>query len=394
MDLYFQRIKPLAAKCAAFVLAFALFAFGHGGAMEALRACPDTVWASDRAELDRKLGVSGAVSAEASASSDETLSARAGVGLFGLVTVKRVAAVIEERKSVFPGGEAVGISIRTRGVLIVGFDSASGRDSPAYRAGLRPGDVITRVNGQEVGSAEQITALMQDETNRVTALRGGKSMEFTVERGQSGAALGAWVRDSTVGVGTLSFYTGSFCAALGHSVTDADTGRLLQARSGALVYAKVLGVVRGSRGAPGEIQGTFGPSSQEVGRVFANTELGVFAYVTGELPQKTALPVAFPDEVHEGAATIVSSADGTLREYACRIEKAVRQSSPAAKGLVIEVTDDELVALTGGIVQGMSGSPVIQDGRLAGVVTHVFVNDPKRGYGAYAYWILKAMEGR
>ncbi|MBQ4340900.1 MAG: PDZ domain-containing protein [Clostridia bacterium] len=392
MHLIFSRIKPFAAKSAALVLAFALFAFGHGGAMQALRACPDKVWAADRAELYRKLGFSGDWAAEASASSDETLPPQAGFRLFGLITAKKVGAVIEERRSVFPGGEAVGISIRTRGVLIVGFGSDSG-NSPAYRAGLRPGDVVISVNGADVDSAEQITALMSSASSRVTALRGGKTMEFTVERGEDGAALGAWVRDSTVGVGTLSFYNEEYCAALGHSVTDADTGRLLQAKSGALVYAKVLGVVRGSRGAPGEIQGTFGASSPEVGRVFANTELGVFASVTGELPQKSAMPVAFPDEVHEGEAVLLSSADGALREYSCRIVKAVRQSSPAAKGLVIEVTDERLICLTGGIVQGMSGSPVIQDGRLAGVVTHVFVNDPKKGYGAYAYWILKAMEG-
>ena len=258
------------------------------------------------------------------------------------------------------------------------------------------------VSGVRVSSSEELTA----------ALTGHGSAELMIERGgkrslvavspqpdeKGSLRIGAWVRDSTVGVGTLTFLDteNGMAAALGHPVVDADTGSLLTVRDGRLVLAGVLGVTKGLQGAPGEIHGTFGADSPAIALIRSNTELGIFGVaapgaeglISGEV-----MEIAFPDEVKRGEATILCAATGSVEEYSCVIRSVSRQSSPEEKGLVIEITDERLISLTGGVVQGMSGSPIIQGGRLVGAVTHVFVNDPLKGYGAYAYWMyMKARE--
>ena len=394
-----KKERSPAIKAAAALLAFLIFALGQSGPAKALCEGPPAYYASSRTELEEKTSAyssSGAYAVAASCSSDETLGGAAvEYRLLGLVTLKKVPAVICERPQLIPGGEPVGISIRSRGVLIVGFEKKGEKASPAARAGLRPGDLILTVNGREVSSAEELSAaLLSSGPNLVTAEREGKLLEFTVEApGKDGARLGAWVRDGTVGVGTLSFIAEEegFAAALGHPVLDADTGVLIPVGSGRLTIARVLGVTPGRQGAPGELVGSFGDESPSIGSVFANTRLGVYAALEGNLPftPHASIPAAFPDEVKTGEATVICSASGEPKEYSCRIIRVSRQSAPAAKGMIIEITDEELLSLTGGIVQGMSGSPILQGGRLVGAVTHVFVNDPRRGYGAFAYWMYQ-----
>ncbi len=393
-------------KTASVLFAFLLAAFNFGGMMTCIRNAPDAVYAESEYGIAEKLACvfpNKGLSVTAESPGGDTLYPKAlALKLFGLITLRKIPAYVEDRRVLFPGGQAVGISIYTEGVLVVGisgFRSHSGEYvCPAQNAGIKAGDVILSVNGVPVSSSEELKGMLPPGAGTVRILleRSGARIETELrpEISENGdPRIGAWVRDSTVGVGTLSYYDpkdGSF-AALGHPVTDADTGSLLKVKDGRLVFADIIGVTKGRRGAPGELHGTFDSSSFPLGEIDLNTELGIFGRLFSE-----AMPflggdgaeIAFPDEVHIGDAYLITSADGSLKIYSCRIVRTGRQKEPAPKGLVIEITDPGLIELTGGIVQGMSGSPVIQDGRLAGVITHVLVNDPTKGYGAYAYWMI------
>ena len=374
-----------------------VFVFNFSPAMIAVRKLPEAFFVESGDEVRFPLQ-GGTVSA--AYSGDETLgSERVSVRLFGSVELANVPVFTVERAELIPGGTAAGISIRTEGVLIVGFGDVKAGSCPAAKAGLRAGDLIISVNGEKVYTAEelQLAVSAAKELAIIGYERGGKLKTASIA--PDSGRIGAWVRDSTVGIGTLSFITasGHSAALLGHAIVDADTGRLLPVHSGETCIASIVGVSKGETGLPGELKGTFSEDSERIGKVLENCELGVFgtcdnADLTGEAKP---LSCAFPSEVHTGDAFIIAQADGEgPQQYSCRIVRAARQSRPDQKGLVIEVTDERLIEKTGGIVQGMSGSPIIQDGRLAGVVTHVFVNDPLRGYGIYAYWMLDKCGGR
>ena len=353
---------------------------------------------------------SGGKAVTAAYSGDETLGEkRLSVRLFGLIELAGAEVFRMERPAVIPCGNAVGIAIHTRGVLVVGlgsFKDGAGRSvCPAQRSGLRAGDLITEANGCAIASAEelQLAVNARPEGTELTVERSGKPLIIfaaPVRASDGEMKLGAWVRDSTVGIGTLSFVDAgtNASAALGHAVLDGDTGKLLPVLSGREVAATILGVSRGRSGTPGELMGTFSEESGEIGSVELNCSLGVFGRLGsgGEASEvingKAAIPLAFPSEVHTGEALLLAQIDGNgPKEYACRIVRCSRQDRPDQKGLVIEITDEALLSATGGIVQGMSGSPIIQDGRLAGVVTHVFINDPTRGYGIYAFWMYESL---
>ena len=399
-------------KTCAALTAFLILAFNYSDAMRALREAPEAFYAEDPQRLSIKLtssmSLSDLASVSAVSSEDEVLSEqRVEYRLFGLFTLKSVPAYIGKRAVLTPGGQAVGISIYTLGVLVVGtgsFIDEYGRSvSPAVEAGLKAGDIIVSAGGRTVSTAKELREALDAGSSSTELLveRNGKRIFITLmpavsETGEK--RIGAWVRDSTIGIGTLTFIdteTGML-AALGHAVLDADTGSTLRIRDGKLVLARILGVTKGRQGVPGELMGTFSDESAQLGSIVSNTELGIFGYLSAydaSLFSESAVETAYPDEVHTGDAYIITSADGTPKRYSCRIIRTGTQKEPAPKGLVIEITDERLNELTGGIVQGMSGSPIIQDGRLVGVVTHVFVNDPRKGYGAYAYWMLNRFGG-
>lgn len=388
-------------------------ALNYTPAMRLARTMPDSFFAQNIEELNSKLGSVndsyglGRV-ATVSASKDETLGEQTvSLKLLGILNIKSVPAYIGEKCLLYPCGNAIGISIYTQGVLVVGngsFTNAAGRRcEPSKRAGVKAGDIITEVSGTRITTSEELQIALNANpvSARLTIDRNGKTHTIDVkpEAGADGNyRIGAWVRDSTVGIGTLSFMDAedNGIAALGHAVIDSDTETLIRVRDGEIVYATIVGITKGFEGLPGELQGAFSDDSRRIGRITGNGELGIYGVAdaaVNELKVNGAIPVAFPDEVHTGDASIYSTIDnGAVREYSCRIIKTSRQSEPGQKGLVVEITDERLLESTGGIVQGMSGSPIIQDGMVAGVITHVFVNDPSKGYGAYAYWMYENME--
>lgn len=206
--------------------------------------------------------------------------------------------------------------------------------------------------------------------------------------------LGLYVEDPAAGVGTLTFYdrtSGTF-AALGHRITELGGQRRVWLEGGKIVAARISGIEQGQRGSPGEKIGTFSGPDDIIGTIASNTRFGLFGKLETDLPEGEEVPVALAHQVHTGPARILTVVQGsTVQEFSVEIVRVYRQLRPHDKGLVIKVTDPQLLSLTGGIVQGMSGSPIIQDGRLVGAVTHVFVNDPTRGYGVLAEWMLEEM---
>lgn len=342
----------------------------------------------------------------ASVGAVEVVSQRVGTSdmlltLFG-IPLKKVEVQISPEKRLIPGGQALGVAMRTEGVLIVGLSDVAEDVSPAKSAGLAAGDVITGVNGTAVTTAEALTGLLNQigpTQVQITYRRAGENRTalLTPHKDETTGAvrLGAWVRDSTAGVGTLSFYdpdTGRY-AALGHAITDGDTGSVLSISEGQVLKANIVAVQKGQKGMPGELKGSFLREGEVLGDIRRNSVLGIYGTMDGAAKNPLypdGLPIGLRSGVHTGKASILSSVDGTgIHEYAIEITRVNPQTSPAPKSMVLRVTDEKLLEATGGIVQGMSGSPILQDGRIIGAVTHVFVSDPTQGYGVYVDWMLE-----
>jgi len=337
-----------------------------------------------------------------------TLSARsvgAGevtVNLFGFLPIRRIAVDVREEMRLIPGGQAVGVALATKGVMVVGVSDISGK-SPAQAAGLRAGDVIESINGNVLQSSEQLTALVSSangENLSIVFQRDGKSNTAVLTPLMDPSSglwrIGAWVRDSTAGVGTLSYYNpqDQSYGALGHAINDGDTGKLLPIRMGSLLKADIVSVRRGQKGTPGELRGSFLRDQQILGDIDINTNLGIYGNLDQPLSNPLypgGLPVGYHETVEAGPAIILSTVDGNgIRAYEVEITHVDKKNASGSKNMVIRVTDPELLEKTGGIVQGMSGSPIIQDGKIIGAVTHVLVNDPTRGYGIFIENMLDA----
>ena len=407
------------------ILSLLVIAINYSPPVQLLRSLPDVLHMTPGQEHVLSLGIPLNVSVEEDgatvlASGDETLEdvmrtsiniIPAGTGesrlhfsLLGLLPVKNIQVQVQPERILIPGGQAIGVALQTSGVLVVGTSDLSGgqEPNPARQAGIKPGDLIHTVNGLEIESASHLALLVNE--NGATPLQIGverqdQRLHFevqpAVDRLDGNYRLGVWVRDSTAGVGTLSFYDpkdGSF-GALGHAITDVDTGMALTVSEGQILQAQVVDVLRGERGTPGELKGSFLKEKIVLGSISKNNVYGIYGSMGKPIqpslyPQ--GLPVGARTMVHPGKASILSTVEGgEAHEYEIEIVRCTPQSKAAQKGIVIKVTDPQLLSKTGGIVQGMSGSPILQDGCIVGVVTHVYVNDPTHGYGMYIDWMLE-----
>ena len=309
------------------------------------------------------------------------------------IPIKRAVLTEQERRYVVPGGIPFGIKVMSDGVMVV--STADG--SPAKQAGLKEGDVITSVNGTEVFTNSELSEAIQmsEGCAEIVYERGGSEISTSVEPTLNDGVpkIGAWVRDSAAGIGTLTFVdpqTGTF-GGLGHTVSDPTTGMAVPLRSGEITSADIYDVVMGEKGRAGELCGAILPDS-EIGGVTKNTPTGIFGNFSGEICGEV-LPVAFRQEVKTGAASILTTIDGDEPcEYSIEIERINLPDLLGSKGMLIRITDPALLQKTGGIVRGMSGSPIIQNGRLAGAVTHVLLSDPTRGYAVFAESMLESMD--
>lgn len=314
-------------------------------------------------------------------------------------------STVEIGDKVVPLGKAVGIKVFSDGVVVTGLsdvNTAAGSASPGRTSGLKAGDVITHINGQEVNTIEGVQALLAQQQGQPLTLqvkRDGQSTQLTVQpvQNQEGTyQLGVWLRDSMAGIGTLTFYdpqSGVF-AALGHGISDVDTAILLPLETGSIMKATVSDVKKGLSGEPGELHGVF-DLQHDLGSLYANTQQGIFGTLEDEALTKTgqAVEIASRDQVHTGKATILSNIAGdTVEEYEVEILTLYPENDGDTRNLMLQVTDPRLLEATGGIVQGMSGSPILQDGRLVGAVTHVLINEPTQGYGILAENMVKTAQ--
>ena len=333
---------------------------------------------------------------------DEPGEAELDFCLLGVVPLKTVTVSVKPEKRLIPGGHSVGVALNTAGVVVVG-DSDLGRvPSPARLAGLRSGDVIQSIDGAAVTSAAQLTACLSGGNPvQLKVLRDGASLECDVQPAQDVRdgqwRLGAWVRDSTAGVGTLTFYdpaTGRF-GALGHAITDVDTGVVMPAGTGEIFANNVVQVTPSRQGRPGELTGDFLDNAEPIGSLKENTECGLFGTMEAAVGNPIfpeGLPVAAARQIHTGSAQLLTTLEGgAIKAYDCEITRILDRSGDKGRDMTVRITDPSLLKLTGGIVQGMSGSPLIQDGRIIGAVTHVMVNNPSMGYGIGIESMLDAL---
>lgn len=321
------------------------------------------------------------------------------VRLFGLLKVKEVQVDVVNENYAIPCGTPVGIYLKSKGVLVIGTGTLTGADGmslePAYGV-LRSGDYIEAINGKPLSRKEELVeAVNRSGPEKVTLdiRRGQEQMTVSmnpVEDADGNYKLGAWVRDDTQGIGTMTYLdlNGKF-GALGHGISDSDTGDVVEIEDGALYETQIMGIEKGSSGKPGVMSGViyYGPGSQ-LGEIDANTETGIFGTAGEGLRARISsisspIPIGYRQDVQPGPALLRSSVSGEVKDYQIEIRKVDYSTGHRTKSIVFEVVDQELLSLTGGVIQGMSGSPILQNGKLVGAVTHVFVQDSTKGYGIF-----------
>jgi stage IV sporulation protein B len=327
------------------------------------------------------------------------------INFLGFIPIKRVTVNVIPQIRVIPGGQPVGVKLTTKGVMVVGISKVNGIDgkqyNPSLDAGVEVGDTIVKINGTAIKDGDHASKLIESCEGKplsLVLLRDGKETDAIIKPVKSKDdrryKIGAWIRDSTAGVGTLTFYCpdNNTYGALGHPITDVDTGILLTVSTGKIVPSKIISIQPGERGKPGELRGLFIDSEDEIGNIEKNTNCGIYGRAQKKITNNIytePISIALQGQIKEGPAEILTTTEGTdVKSYKIMIEKLTNQNKPNPKSMIIRVVDKELLEKTGGIVQGMSGSPILQDGKLVGAVTHVFINRPDMGYGIYIEWML------
>lgn len=325
--------------------------------------------------------------------------------ILGLIPYKNVKINVVSKIKVIPGGQSIGVRLNTDGVLVVGIteiiDNSTKTHNPALNSGIRIGDTLVKINNIKIQNASHVSEIVKASNGNELSLtinRDNKKFVINlnpIKSEQDGEyRLGLWVRDKTAGVGTLSFiHPGSRkFGALGHAITDVDTGVLLSVRDGEIVKSKVVSIEQGKRGVPGEIKGVFYETNNPIGKIEKNTQLGIYGKLfldVDGIDKREPMPIAYQHEVREGAAFILTTLDNnTIEKFDIEITKINLQTKPESKSMIIKITDKRLLEKTGGIIQGMSGSPIIQNNKVVGAVTHVLVNNPTKGYGIFIEWMV------
>ena len=316
--------------------------------------------------------------------------------IFGIMPFKTVHIDIIKNTKLIPSGKTVGIRLNYDGVMVVSLSSFKGMDgkshSPAGGSGIKKGDIIRQINGGSISTISQLMdAVKACGANPMDVLidREGSLFTFSVapvlSKDDNANRIGIWVRESSAGIGTITYIdpeSKSF-GALGHGITDIDTGKIIPAKSGDVLCSNVDNVKKGSRGLPGELRGSFS-SHSVMGTIEKNTENGIFGTL-GSTPQDLPEPLSLAPraQIERGEAYILANVEGeAVKKYSVLIEN-INKSSMDNKGMIISITDPELIRKTGGIVQGMSGCPIIQNNKIVGAITHVFINNPIKGYATF-----------
>ena len=332
-------------------------------------------------------------------------SEKLSVNFFDKLLIKDIEVSVLPKTTVIPVGNIAGLKLYTSGVLVVGMSEIEGEDSRTYKpyenTGIEEGDTITKINDKEVNTTDELIEkinMSKGENVEIQYIHDEQTKECSikpVKTSEEEYKLGLWVRDSAAGVGTVSYYepsTHTF-GALGHGITDIDTGDLLNIAKGEFVTAKILDIKKGEDGNPGKIQGTV-ENQETIGEISKNTEFGIFGKIKDlsslNIDTSKEMEVALRDEIQLGKATILCSLDNqTVGEYEIEITKINKENNYNNKSMEIKVTDERLIEKTGGIIQGMSGSPIIQNGKFVGAITHVLVNSSTEGYAIFGDLMLK-----
>lgn len=325
----------------------------------------------------------------------------------GTFPIKKVDVKVLPDFKVIPGGQSIGVKLNTRGVLVVGhhlIHTSKGERSPGEIADIQVGDIITKINGQSVKKMSDIGTLVKrmgkdGQALEVTIVRENKELNKKLvpvkDKADSTYRIGLYIRDSAAGVGTLTFFhpDSKKYGALGHVISDMDTKKPIVVHHGEIYSSSVTSIEKGSNGHPGEKLARFSNTDHKLGTITRNSPFGIFGSMNKEVKKgmyDKPMPIALSHQVKEGPAKILTVVKGSeVKAYDVEVVSSIPQKFPATKGMVIKVTDPELLRETGGIVQGMSGSPIIQDGKVIGAVTHVFVNDSTSGYGVHLEWMLE-----
>lgn len=332
----------------------------------------------------------------------------AKLSLFGLIPLKEINVDVVPEIKVYPSGHSIGVILKAQGVMVVGFSPVINEIrmemQPARDQGIQIGDIISKINNEPVGSDKELAELIDkygssDKQVTLEVIRNGMKMDFYLEPIKCGDTgryrIGLYVRDTAAGIGTLTFFelnNGKY-GALGHVIANADIKEDLQDGMGRIISASIQKINQGRKGFPGEKIGSFSNNSSLSGVIMKNCNLGIYG-VLDKIPTNTyysePIPVAYTNQISPGKAHILTVLEGDkIEKFEIEIERVISHQRSNGKGLVIKVTDKKLIERTGGIIQGMSGSPIIQNGKLIGAVTHVFVQDPTRGYGILAEWMIE-----
>lgn len=333
---------------------------------------------------------------------EETGKMDLNLNLFNLFSVKDVTVNVIPKTTVIPIGKAIGMKLYTKGVLVVGMSEIEGQ-KPYENSGIETGDKIIEINDTKINTTDELIECVNNSKGKSVEIKyiSNNQEEIAsiepVKTSNNEYKLGLWVRDAAAGVGTLTFYepsTGEF-GALGHGINDVDTYDLIDIASGELVSTDIIDIVKGEDGSPGEIRGTI-DNGYTLGKIYKNTGFGIYGSINNiaklNLSHSQELEVANRNEITTGKAEIICELEnGKSQSYEIEIERIFLDNNQNNKSMLIKVTDEELLEKTGGIIQGMSGAPIIQNGKFIGAVTHVLVNDAKTGYAVFADLMIKQM---